>query len=126
MQLADLTGHDLLLPPHGTALRDELEAAARREGVALRAGAEVDGVNLLASLVVGGAGPAVLPATALPPDPRQRWRIVRLDGLAPREVGLATRRRTVASAAARAVSALLREVVANLAGAQPGVRVRAA
>lgn len=106
--LAQAAKHPLLLPPRGTALRDELDAAATAAGTELVAQAELDGPHLLASLVGRGIGAAVLPATATVDA-----HAVVLHGLPRRVVGLATRRRAVLSAPARAVRAVLANVVAE-------------
>jgi LysR family hydrogen peroxide-inducible transcriptional activator len=98
--------YPLLLAPKGTALRDELDAAAAAVGTQLQAQAELDGPHLLASLVARGVGAAILPATA-----SAEAHAVVLHGLPRRVVGLTTRRRGVPSAAARAVREILREVV---------------
>ncbi len=84
---AELAGHDLLLEPVGTAFRDELDVQAAAVGVRLKARAEVDGMRLLASLVIAGFGAAVLPASALPPVPDGAdapWQVIAVDGLQPR------------------------------------------
>ncbi|MGH9208193.1 MAG: LysR family transcriptional regulator, partial [Acidimicrobiales bacterium] len=62
IELADLGGIKLLLPPQGTTYRDELDAAVRPVGVSLSPIAELDGMRLIASLVFEGYGPAILPA----------------------------------------------------------------
>jgi DNA-binding transcriptional LysR family regulator len=72
-------------------------------------------MRLLASLVIAGFGAAVLPASAVPPVPAgasDPWRVIAVDGLEPRRVGLAHRRRGLLSTPAAAVRDLLVEVVA--------------
>lgn len=113
--MRELAEHDLLLEPAGTAFRDELDIQAAAAGVRLRARAEVDGMRLLASLVIAGFGAAVLPASAIPPVPAgvdEPWRVIAVDGLEPRSVGLAHRRRGLLSSPAAAVRDLLVQVVA--------------
>src|SRR5262249_33282000 len=51
---------DLILPPEGNPLRDELETAARSEHVELRVPIEVEGIRLIADLVASGAGISIL------------------------------------------------------------------
>ena len=124
VQLAELADHDLLLEPVGTAFRDELDIQAAAVGVRLRARAEVDGMRLLASLVIAGFGAAVLPASAVPPVPigaSEPWRVIAVEGLEPRSVGLAQRRRGLLSSPAMAVRELLLDVVAEHAGDQGGL-----
>jgi DNA-binding transcriptional LysR family regulator len=111
IDLSDLARFDLLLPAPGTPFRTEIDAAARPAGVRLRPRVELDGVRLLASLTFEGYGPAVLPATAVPPHLRARFRLVAVDGLPPRRVGMAQRSRGLPSAPARAVLDTLRDLV---------------
>jgi LysR family hydrogen peroxide-inducible transcriptional activator len=126
VMLADLADHELLLEPRGTAFRDELDDEAEREGVELRAQAEVDGMRLVASLATEGYGAAILPATALPPGFHGPWTRAVVDGMAPRSVGLARRRRGLLSAPARALRDVLLEVVAEVVPDLPQVRLRLA
>ena len=111
--MAELAEHDLLLEPQGTAFRDELDQQASRNGVVLRPLAQVDGLRLVASLAFEGFGAAVLPSTAVPSWLNGAWRLVAVDDLAPRRVGLAHTRRGRLSAPARAVYDAVREVVAG-------------
>ncbi len=122
--LSELAGHDLLLEPVGTAFRDELDVQSAAVGVRLRARAEVDGMRLLASLVIAGFGAAILPASAVPPVPEGAgtpWRVIAVEGLQPRSVGLAHRRRGLLSSPAAAVRDLLIEVVAADVAERPGL-----
>ncbi len=122
--LAELAAHDLLLEPVGTAFRDELDVQAAAVGIRLKARAEVDGMRLLASLVIAGFGAAVLPASAIPPVPdgaTPPWKVIAVDGLQPRSVGLAHRRRGLLSSPAAAVRDLLVEVVGAGVADQPGL-----
>jgi DNA-binding transcriptional LysR family regulator len=111
--VAELAEHELLLEPQGTAFRDELDQQASRLGIVLRPLAEVDGLRLVASLAFEGFGAAVLPSTAIPNWLQGAWRLVAVDDLAPRRVGLAHSRRGRLSAPARAVYDAVREVVAS-------------
>jgi DNA-binding transcriptional LysR family regulator len=124
--LSRLVDHDLLLEPVGTAFRDELDRQAARSGVRLHARAEIDGMRLLASLVIAGFGAAVLPASAVAPVPdgaSPPWKVVGVDGLEPRTVGLSQRRRVLLSSPATAVRELLVEVVHAEVPRQPGLRL---
>ena len=111
VDLADLADHELLLEPRGTAFRDELDVEAARIGVEMRVQAEIDGIRLLTSLAFEGFGAAMVPATAAPPWIEPSCRRVAVDGLMPRSVGLAMPRRGRLSAPARAVRAVVRELV---------------
>jgi DNA-binding transcriptional LysR family regulator len=121
--LAEVATHPLLLPPAGSALRRVLDRAAGTVGVHLRAQAEIDGVRLLASLAADGHGVAIVPATAVPSNVDGHAAVVRVPELPPRVVALARQRRPAPSAPSRALFELLREVVADQAVHQPGVRV---
>jgi len=106
--LADL---ELLLPLPGTALRDEIDAAVRPAGVTLRPSMEVDGLRMIASLTFDGHGPAILPASAVPGNLRHQFRLLPLEGLPRRRVGVALRSRGLPSAPTRTVIDLLYVVV---------------
>ena len=106
------------MPPPGTALRDELDAAAAAAGTRLQAQAELDGPHLLASLVARGVGAAILPATA-----SAEAHAVVLHGLPRRVVGVAVRRRGMPSAPARAVRVVLADVIAEHAPEQAELTV---
>lgn len=126
--VAELAHHDLLLEPVGTAFRDELDEQSAAFGVRLRARAEVDGMRLLASLVIEGFGAAILPATAMPAIPEglpRPWKVIAVEGLRPRSVGLAQRRRGLLSSPAAVVRELLVEVVREHGERQPGLVVTA-
>lgn len=101
----------LLLPPAGTAFRDELDQATRPAGVELRAKTELDGTRLIASLTFEGFGPAILPASAVPSYLRDQWALVTVESFPRRHVGIAQRRKGLLSAPAKASLELLREVV---------------
>ena len=111
VDLAELSRHEILLPPQGTAFRDEIDADARRQRVALSTQAEVDGLRLLTSLAFQGFGPALVPASAAPSWLTGDWTRVAVDGLSPRIVGLATQRRAAPSAPTRTLADLIRRIV---------------
>src|SRR2546423_4844930 len=108
-----LAEHDLLLEPPGTAFRDDLDAQAKEAGVTLRTKAEVDGMRLVASLAFEGFGAAVLPASAAPRWLAGGWKVVAVDGLTGRSVGLVRRRRGMPSAPARALADVRPRAVAR-------------
>ncbi|MEY2454324.1 MAG: hypothetical protein QOD92_3898 [Acidimicrobiaceae bacterium] len=126
VSLAQLAEHDLLLEPPGTAFRDDLDAQASEAGVTLTTKAEVDGMRLVASLAFEGFGAAVLPASAAPRvdgGTSRTWKVVRVDGLTRRSVGLVRRRRGLPSAPARALTEVLRRTIAAEAEHQPGIHL---
>ncbi len=113
LPMTDLDGLELLLPAHGTAYRDELDAAIAPAGVTLTPRVEIDGLRLIASLTFEGYGPAILPATALPRFLRDRFRGIPIDGLPRRRVGTALRARGLPSAPTRVLLEVLADVVAR-------------
>jgi DNA-binding transcriptional LysR family regulator len=98
---------ELLLPAPGTALREEIDAAASYAGVTLRPSMELDGLRMIASLTFDGHGPSVLPATAFPGHQRDAFCPLRIEGLPRRRVGVALRVRGLPSAPSRALIDLL-------------------
>lgn len=109
--IADLGDHEILLPPQGTAFRDEIDTDARRAQVELTTRAEVDGLRLLTSLAFQGFGPALVPASAAPSWLEGDWKRVAVEGLSPRIVGLAFRRRSAPSAPTRTMADVIRRAV---------------
>jgi DNA-binding transcriptional LysR family regulator len=121
IELAELARLELLLPPVGTAFRDELDAASRPAGVVLQPKAELDGVRLIASLTFDGHGPSILPATAVPVYLRGLWRLVRVEGMPRRHVGVVRRASAVPSAPIGAVLAMLTELALDPASRPEGL-----
>lgn len=121
IDLAALERFELLLPAPGTPFRAEIDSAVKPAGVHLRPRAELDGVRLLASLTFEGYAPAILPAAAVPPHLRPRFRGVAVDGLPPRRVGIVQRSRGLPAAPARAVLEVLRQLVAEAERLPPGL-----
>jgi molybdate transport repressor ModE-like protein len=114
VQMQDLDGLELLLPAPGTNFRKEIDDACSAFAVTLVPRAEVDGVRLVASLTLGGYGPAILPATGTT-EGLQGFARVSVAGLPRRTVGLIQRRRGRPSAPARAMLEVLDRVIeANL------------
>ncbi|MCY4037192.1 MAG: LysR family transcriptional regulator [bacterium] len=116
---AELSRHELLLPPVGTAFRDEIDSELRLQGVELTTRAEIDGMRMIATLVLTGFGAAILPATAAPDD--GPWRRIPIIGLVRRSVGLVVGRRVAPSAVTRAVQAVIFDVVKTRGYDQAGV-----
>ncbi len=121
LQLSDLHDIPLLLPPPGTAMRRVLDRAAGNAGIALNAQAEIDGVRLLASLVIDGHGVAIVPTTAVPRSPSRPLARINLPELPRRVVAWAYRRRPAPSAATQAFHDALVRIVAAGAEEQPGI-----
>lgn len=122
VELADLGALTLLLPAPGTSFRAEIEAATKPLGLRLVPRAEVDGVQLIATLTFEGHGPALLPATAVPAHLRPHFRVVAVEGLPARRVGLALRSRGMPAAPTRAVLEALRRLVAGPERLPDGLR----
>ncbi|MCY4424389.1 MAG: LysR family transcriptional regulator [Acidimicrobiaceae bacterium] len=121
IDLVELAQHEILLPPRGTAFRDEVDTDARRVRVELRTKAEIDGLRLLASLAFAGFAPALLPASATHGSSPQGWRSVKVDRLSPRLVGLARNRRTMPAAPPRTVADAIRRIVRRESANQPHI-----
>jgi DNA-binding transcriptional LysR family regulator len=103
----------LILPAPGTSLRQEIDSAAAKGGVALTPIMELDGVRMIASMVFDGHGAAILPATAVPKTLRDTYSMVAIEGLPPRLVSVALRSRGFPGAPIRALVDLLHEIVGN-------------
>ena len=116
---AELSRHELLLPPPGTAFRDEIDSELKNQGVELTTRAEIDGMRMIATLVLTGFGAAILPATAAPDD--GLWRRIPITGLVRRSVGLIVSRQVAPSAITRAVRDVIFEVVSSHGYDQAGV-----
>ena len=121
IDITELAKYEILLPPKGTAFRDEIEADARQARIKLSTRAEVDGLRLLSSLAFQGFAPALVPASAAPDWLQGDFCRVPVDGFSRREVGLAVRRRFAPSAPTRAVAELIRAVVSETGANQGGL-----
>jgi DNA-binding transcriptional LysR family regulator len=114
--LSRLAELNIVLPPIGNPLRTEVESAAALAHVRLKVPVEIDGVRLIADLVMAGVGAAVLPATALPAAVPGVRRFT-LAGVPPRRLALVVARDAHLSLADQAVRAsVLRLVAAHNAG----------
>lgn len=112
VDLSQLRGMELLMSPPHTSFREELDQAARAAGITLRSKADIDGLRLLAALVLRGYGPALLPATALSDVPGL-YKAVAVNGLPLRHVGVAQRKRSRTSAPTKALLDVLEAVTAQ-------------
>lgn len=123
LTLAELSAHPVMMPPIGTAFRDEIETDARRANVELQTLAAVDGLRLLTSMAFQGYGPALVPASAAPRYLAGDWVRLAVDGLSPRAVGIAVPRRSPPSAPTRAavdsLVALITTTASDLAAIRP-------
>ncbi|MGE0878024.1 MAG: LysR family transcriptional regulator [Acidimicrobiia bacterium] len=121
VSLDQLAPHPMFMLPPGTALREDLDNSCRKVNVKLVPLAEIDGVRLVASLAFSGAGPAIVPASAVPNVSVGPWRRVEIDGLTRRQVALARRSRALLSAPARAVADIVHSTAEIYGPDQPGV-----
>ena len=92
----------LVLPPDPNPLRIEVDRAAEEAGITLTVPVEVEGIRLIADLVVAGDYASILPETAIPPELDQA-RTVTLAGLPPRRLAMVTARDVQLSLADQAV-----------------------
>jgi DNA-binding transcriptional LysR family regulator len=123
LRMRDLHNVPLLLPPAGSSYRPELDQAADEADISLVPLAEIDGVRLITSMAFDGLGMAIVPATAASPSLSGEYRVVPVEGLAARHVGVVQRRRGMLSAPARALMAVLHEVLETEIAHHPGVRL---
>jgi DNA-binding transcriptional LysR family regulator len=108
-----------VLPPDPNPLRIEVELAATSQGVTLTVPVEVEGIRLIADLVVAGGYASILPETAIPPDLRD-IRIVNIARLPPRRLAIVSARDAQLSLADQAV----RESVTRLVASRLEARAR--
>jgi DNA-binding transcriptional LysR family regulator len=121
VSLEEAAEHELLLSLPGTSFRDELDRAADEVGVELRPQVEVDGMRLLASLAFQGFGAAIIPSGAVPSYVGGEWRLVHIDDLTPRSVGLVRRARGRMSLPSRAVYEQTLRVVSDQLVTRTGI-----
>jgi DNA-binding transcriptional LysR family regulator len=119
--MSELDNLDLLLPAPSTTFRRELEEAAANFNITLKPAAELDGIRLIASLAFDGNGLALLPISAVPAHLKDKIRLITVEGIAPRVVGLAWRLRSIPSASTKAVISLLEEITAHMEDTQTNV-----
>lgn len=116
--LADL---EMLLPLPGTSLREEIDEALGDAASSLTPALELDGLRTLASLVFDGYGPGIMPATAVPEHMRASFRLLDIEGLPRRTVGLVARRHGLPSAPSRAVREIVLDVTGDVDGLPSGL-----
>jgi LysR family hydrogen peroxide-inducible transcriptional activator len=92
----------LVLPPGPNPLRIEVDRAAEEAGITLTVPVEVEGIRLIADLVVAGGYASILPETAIPPE-LAGARMVRIAGLPPRRLAIVSARDAQISLADQAV-----------------------
>jgi hypothetical protein len=119
--VVDIAHLPLLPPLEGSNYRRSLDALAAAAGVALHPRAELDSLRLMRSLMFEGCGFAILPTSALPVRWARSWTIVPVEGLAPRVIGVAQRRRALPGAPVRAVLDVLTAILADPSRLPKGV-----
>lgn len=112
LRLSSLIDLGMVLPPLENPLRQEVEQAAKAQGLELKMTIEVEGIRLVADLVAAGAGVSVLPETAVPPELAD-VDVLPLPEMPPRRLALVTGRDTNLSLADIALRECLMEVVAE-------------
>ena len=120
--IEQLTELPLILPVRGVAFRDELEAVVAARGLSLNSRAEMDSLRLITSITLEGCGFSILPSGAIPPRFVDDWAQIPIEGLLPRLVGVAQRRRGLPGAPVRAVVDMLHEIVFDTTRTPMGVR----
>jgi len=111
--VVDIANLPLLLPLEGSNYRSSLDSLAAAAGVALHPRAELDSLRLMRSLMFEGCGFAILPTSTLPVRRAKTWTIIPVEGLAPRVIGVAQRRRALPGAPVRAVLDVLTTILAD-------------
>jgi DNA-binding transcriptional LysR family regulator len=106
--LAMFAAHNLILPPAGNPLRDEVEIAAAAAHVTLRVPVEVEGIRLIGDLVAAGLGLSIVPEGAV--AAREGVRHVSITDMPPRRLALVRARGAQLTLADQAVH----DVVAHL------------
>ena len=125
VSLAAFAELPLVLPPDPNPLRIEVDRAAHEAGLTLTVPLEVEGIRLIADLVVAGDYASILPETAIPPE-ITNVRTVRIAGLPPRRLAMVSARDVQMSLADLAVRDSVRSLVAKhmQTRSQPKKRVR--
>jgi DNA-binding transcriptional LysR family regulator len=108
--LAAFAALPLVLPPDPNPLRIEVDRAAEEAGLSLTVPVEVEGIRLIADLVVAGNLASILPETAIPPE-LVNARTVRIVGLPPRRLAMVSARDVQMSLADLAVRDSVRSLV---------------
>lgn len=122
LDITHLARLPLLLPMPGSNYRDALDAIAAQARVTLRPRAETDSLRLLQALTLEGCGFAILPSSAVPSSDDAAWRLVPVEGITPRIVGVVQRRLGKPGAPVRAVLEKLEEIVADSNRLPDGIR----
>ncbi len=110
VSLAAFAQLPLVLPPDPNPLRIEVDRAAEEAGISLIVPVEVEGIRLIADLVVAGDYASILPETAIPPE-LTNARTVRIAGLPPRRLAMVSARDVQMSLADLAVRDSVRRLV---------------
>lgn len=121
--LAALNALGLVLPLPGNPLRSEIEAVAEAQGISVNVVVEVEGIRLIADLVAAGGAASVLPETAVPTR-LAGMRVVEMQGMPPRRLGLVSVRDAYLSIADRAVRDSALRLVQEYVGASRGQLAR--
>lgn len=124
IHLQDLVKLPLILPLKGSSYRNELDTAMAARGLTLHPRAEVDSLRLLSALSFEEVGYAIVPSGSFSPrrSDVERWAYIPVEGLAPRLVGVAQRRRGIPGAPVRAVFEVLQEIIFDRNRTPWGVR----
>lgn len=122
LDITDLAQLPLILPMPGSNYRDALDAIAAHERVTLQPRAETDSLRLIQALTLEGCGYSILPTSALPGGDDSGWKLVPVEGIAPRVVGVVQRRSGKPAAPVRAVLEELEAIIADTDRLPKGVR----
>lgn len=110
VNVSDLDGIELIVPPRGIPIRDLLDTLSKRSNTNFKVLAEVDGIRTISSITFDGYGPSIIPATAVPHYLRESWTTIPVEDLPNRRIGVSKRKRALDSAPMVAVLAVLDEI----------------
>jgi DNA-binding transcriptional LysR family regulator len=122
LDITEIAHLPLLLPMPGSNYRDALDALAAHARVTLRPRAETDSLRLLQALALEGCGFTILPSSAVPSPDDAAWKLVPVEGIAPRVVGFVQRRLGKPAAPVRAVLETLEGIVSDRSRLPDGIR----
>jgi LysR family hydrogen peroxide-inducible transcriptional activator len=116
--LRAFTSMPLVLPPERNPLRMEVEQVAAAHGLSVHVAVEIEGIRLIGDLVAAGTYASILPETAIPPD-LSNVRIVKIDKMPPRRLGIVHARDVQLSMADQAVRDGVFRIVSARVEARP-------
>lgn len=118
--LKELAKHPMLVAATTSPFRKEVEDSFKKRGLAIKLQLEVEGLRLLASLALQGFGVAIVPASAVS-ETQGPWKLIQVDGLTKRTVGLAIRKKGIPTMATKTTINALQKVTEEKAPLVEGI-----